>query len=391
MRGTTRATKRAHGACSSTIAVSVTCGVASSAACGVASGFAPRVLEWWRSHGRKNLPWQLKPTPYRVWVSEIMLQQTQVVTAIGYYLAFMQRFADVHALAAAEQEQVLEAWSGLGYYARARNLHHCAQQVVNEHDGEFPQTIDALVALRGVGRSTAGAILSLAYGQVQPILDGNVKRVLCRHAGIDGWPGKSAVQQALWALAQQRLPDAHGAAYTQAMMDLGATVCTARAASCERCPVASDCVARNEDRVAALPTAKPKRTMPQRTSTFIIAHDQAGAVLLERRPPSGIWGGLWCFPECTDLAQVEGRLQGLGLRAICAGKALPQVRHTFSHFHLTITPLLLDVQPVSNSVADDAALRWFYPQQADTAALAAPVARLLACLADHINQGKRQQ
>ena len=364
------------------VAMAVTASVAS---------FAPRVINWWRVHGRKNLPWQLNPTPYRVWVSEIMLQQTQVATAIGYYLAFMQRFADVRALAAAEQEQVLEAWSGLGYYARARNLHHCAQQLVNEHDGKFPQTLDALVALRGIGRSTAGAILSLSGGQVQPILDGNVKRVLCRHAGIDGWPGNGAVQRCLWTLAERRLPDTHGAAYTQALMDLGATVCTARAPACERCPIATDCVARNEDRVAALPTAKPKRTIAQRTVTFVMAHDRNGAVLLERRPPSGIWGGLWCFPECADVAQVDARLQSLGVRAICAGSTLPQVRHTFSHFQLTITPLLLNVRQTSNSVADDAALRWFYPHQADTAALAAPVARLLACLADHINQDKRRQ
>lgn len=345
--------------------------------------FAARVLEWWHAHGRKDLPWQHKPTPYRVWVSEIMLQQTQVNTVIGYYQAFMGRFANVQALAAAEQEQVLEAWSGLGYYARARNLHHCAQQVVDEHDGEFPQTLDALMALRGIGRSTAGAILSLGYGQVQPILDGNVKRVLCRHAGIDGWPGKSAVQRALWHLAEQRLPAAQGAAYTQAMMDLGATVCSARAPACEACPVAVDCVARNEDRISALPGAKPPRTSPERAVIFLIARDKDGAVLLERRPPSGIWGGLWCFPECADAAQADTQLQRLGVRALGAGSALPEVRHTFSHFRLHITPLLLEVRPIRNSIADDSAQRWFYPQQADTAALAAPVARLLASTADH--------
>jgi A/G-specific adenine glycosylase len=346
------------------------------------SGFAPRMLEWWQAHGRKDLPWQLDPTPYRVWVSEIMLQQTQVATAIGYYLAFMQRFTDVRALAAAEQEQVLEAWSGLGYYARARNLHHCAQQIVDEHGGEFPQSLAALIALRGIGRSTAGAILSLSYAQVQPILDGNVKRVLCRHAGIEGWPSKSSVQRALWALAEQRLPDSQGAAYTQAMMDLGATVCTARRPSCEHCPVASDCVARNEQRISTLPTAKPRRAIPQRTTIFIIARGQDGAVLLERRPPTGIWGGLWCFPECTDIAQTEAQLQRLGLRARGAGQALAPMRHTFSHFHLTITPLVLEVRQTRNAIADDARLRWFYPQQADTAALATPVARLLACQAE---------
>lgn len=334
-------------------------------------------------HGRKDLPWQQDPTPYRVWVSEIMLQQTQVTTAIDYYLAFMQRFADVQALAAADQEQVLEAWSGLGYYARARNLHHCAQQVVEVHDGEFPNTIDELVALRGIGRSTAGAILSLSRDQIQPILDGNVKRVLCRHAGIDGWPGKTAVQRQLWALAEQRLPDTQGAAYTQAMMDLGATVCTARAPACQSCPVSNDCVAREQGRIATLPTPKPKHVTPERAVTFVIARGQSGAVLLERRPPSGIWGGLWCFPECADSSHADEHLQRLGVRALAAGIALPGVRHTFSHFHLNITPLLLEVHETRNAVADDAKQRWFYPHQAASAALAAPVARLLASLSDH--------
>ncbi|MFT5449532.1 MAG: A/G-specific adenine glycosylase [Gammaproteobacteria bacterium] len=347
------------------------------------AAFAPRVLKWWHTHGRKDLPWQHDPMPYRVWVSEIMLQQTQVATAINYYRAFMQRFANVQALAAADQEQVLEAWSGLGYYARARNLHHCAQQVVDELGGEFPQTIDELIALRGIGRSTAGAILSLSHDQVHPILDGNVKRVLCRHAGIDGWPGKAAVQRQLWTLAEQRLPGTQGARYTQAMMDLGATVCTARAPACESCPVSDDCVARAQDLIGTLPTPKPKRVNPERAVTFVIARGQSGAVLLERRPPSGIWGGLWCFPECDDSSQADAQLQRLGIRAVAAGNSLPGVRHTFSHFHLNITPLLLEVHETRNAVADDAKQRWFFPHQATSAALAAPVARLLASLPDH--------
>ena len=340
------------------------------------------MIAWWQAHGRKNLPWQHDPTPYRVWVSEIMLQQTRVGTAIGYYLAFMERFSNVKALATAEQEHVLEAWSGLGYYARARNLHHCAQQIVDQHDGEFPRTIGALMALRGIGRSTAGAILSLSCDQVHPLLDGNVKRVLCRHAGIDGWPGKSTVQRALWALAEQRLPPSRGAAYTQAMMDLGATVCTARTPSCDACPLAGDCVARNDDRISTLPARKPKRTIPERAVTFVIARDHAGAVLLERRPPSGIWGGLWCFPECASASQADAQLQRIGVRALSAGSTLPAVRHTFSHFRLDITPLLLDVEQTPNAIADHSAQRWFHPHQAGSAALAAPVARLLASLAE---------
>jgi A/G-specific adenine glycosylase len=309
-----------------------------------------------------------------------MLQQTQVSTVIAYYLAFMQRFATVKALAAAEQEHVLEAWSGLGYYARARNLHQCAQHIVHQHNGRFPQTLDALVALPGIGRSTAGAILSLANDQVQPILDGNVKRVLCRHAGIEGWPGKSAVQRELWTLAEHRLPTSKGAAYSQAMMDLGATLCTARAPACERCPLSEDCIARKDDRIASLPASKPKRALPERTVTFIIARDQNGAILLERRPPSGIWGGLWCFPECEQPAQANTQLKRLGVRAINHGTELPRVRHTFSHFRLDITPLLLDIQAIRNTIADQSTLRWLHPEQASNAALAAPVARLLASL-----------
>jgi A/G-specific adenine glycosylase len=336
--------------------------------------FASRVLAWAREHGRRDLPWQRRPTPYRVWVSEIMLQQTQVATVIPYYRRFVTRFPHVRALAAAEPDEVLALWSGLGYYARARNLHAAAQRVVDEHGGRFPRTLEALLALPGIGRSTAGAILSLALDQRHAILDGNVKRVLARHAGVDGWPGAPAVSRALWAEAEARLPGAGCGAYTQAMMDLGASVCRARDPDCGRCPVAADCAARRDARVEELPARRPRRRVPERAATFLLLRDPAGALLLERRPPAGVWGGLWCFPECADAHALAPRLAAYGLRARRAATELAPVCHTFSHFRLRITPLLLEVAEASE-------LRWLHPDAAGSAPLAAPVARLVACVA----------
>ncbi len=343
--------------------------------------FAPRVVAWWYAHGRKDLPWQRRPTPYRVWLSEIMLQQTQVATVIPYYRRFTARFPGVRVLAAAESDAVLALWSGLGYYARARNLHRAAKEIVARHGGRFPRTLDTLTALPGIGRSTAGAILSLAMGQRHPILDGNVKRVLARHAGIEGWPGDTAVQRALWAVAEARLPDADVAAYTQAMMDLGATVCTAPSPDCGACPVREDCVARRVDRIGALPASRPRRALPEKTTHFLVARDAAGRLLLERRPPSGIWGGLWCFPECASPRSAQERLVAMGLRAQGPGMALAPVRHTFSHYRLAATPLLLDVRDRGSGIAEGAATRWIDPADPGDLGLAAPVARLVASLA----------
>jgi A/G-specific adenine glycosylase len=247
-----------------------------------------RLLTWYRLHGRKDLPWQHPAAPYPVWISEIMLQQTQVQAAIPYFEKFMARFPDVHALAAAPVDEVLHIWSGLGYYARARNLHRTAELVVADHGGELPRNIDALMALPGIGRSTAAAILALSFGDRHAILDGNVKRVLCRYHSIEGWPGGSGVAKRLWAIAEAQTPDNDLAAYTQALMDL-------RQPRCEDCPLNGDCLALAEGREAELPQRKPRKSTPLRHTVFVIVRDPRGRVLLERRPPAGIWGGLWSF------------------------------------------------------------------------------------------------
>jgi A/G-specific adenine glycosylase len=261
--------------------------------------FGRRVLEWFDAHGRKQLPWQEDPTPYRVWVSEIMLQQTQVATVIPYYQRFMARFPDIGTLAAAEPDEVLRFWAGLGYYARARHLHQTARILCDRYDGELPLDIATLQELPGIGRSTAGAILALASGQRQA--DSGRQRQAPAGAvrGDRGWPGQSRVLATLWDLAERYTPAERVADYTQAMMDLGATVCTPRRPRCEMCPLAEGCAARQQGRVAELPASKPRRDLPVRTTRMLLLRTMDGEVLLERRPPAGIWGGLWSFPECT--------------------------------------------------------------------------------------------
>ena len=261
----------------------------------MSTAFASRLLRWHRQHGRHDLPWQHPRRPYRVWLSEVMLQQTQVAAVIPYFQRFVARFPDLRSLAAADQDEVLSLWSGLGYYARARNLLRCAQLLLSEHGGEFPQDPRLLETLPGIGRSTANAIVAQSYGSRWPILDGNVKRVLARHAGVSGWPGRSEVSAQLWRIADQRTPQTDLANYTQAIMDLGASCCRLRNPGCERCPVAEDCVARMDGRIAELPTARPKRERPHRIQ-YLQIWTGNGEILLQRRPPSGIWGGLWCPP-----------------------------------------------------------------------------------------------
>ena len=349
--------------------------------------FAERVLAWGERRGRRDLPWQRRPTPYRVWVSEIMLQQTQVATVIPYFRRFVARFPSAASLAAADLDEVLALWSGLGYYARGRNLHRAARAVVSDHRGRVPRRLDALTALPGIGRSTAGAILSLACGQRHAILDGNVKRVLCRHAGVEGWPGDAAVQRELWALAEARLPSERCGEYTQAMMDLGATVCTARNPACGECPLAADCAARRAGTVDVLPAPRPKRALPERETAFLLLRDPDGELLLERRPPTGVWGGLWCFPECAR-ADADARLAALGVAGAAPAVALEPLVHTFSHFRLRVTPLLLEVgagtrgaQARHAVLRDAAATRWLAPRDAAAVGLAAPVSRLVASVA----------
>ena len=263
--------------------------------------FSERLLAWFDEHGRKTLPWQQDRTPYRVWVSEIMLQQTQVATVIPYYERFMARFPKVADLAQAPIDDVLSLWTGLGYYARARNLHKTACIVAEEYDGKFPDSVEGLESLPGIGRSTAGAILTLGHGRWAPILDGNVKRVLARYHAIEGWPGRSDVLAALWRASEAVTPRHRTADYTQGIMDLGATLCTKSKPECLFCPMTEDCQARISGTQATYPGKKPKKKIPTRDTHFIICVDSQGQVLLERRPPSGIWGGLWSFPEASNL------------------------------------------------------------------------------------------
>ena len=328
--------------------------------------FAARLLRWHARHGRHDLPWQHPRTPYRVWVAEIMLQQTQVATVIPYYARFLKRFPDVDALARTPLDDVLALWSGLGYYARGRNLHRAARQIVAEHGGEFPRDLESAVALPGIGRSTAGAILAQAFGARQPILEGNARRLFARHAGIAGWPGAPRVAQKLWRIAEQRLPKARLADYTQAVMDLGATVCTARAPCCVDCPVASDCVALARGQVGRLPGRKPRRERPQRIAQLLLIENARGELLLERRPERGIWGGLWCPPVVTGKAPAHaGRLIA----------KLPAIHHAFTHYDLELRPVRLRANGAPKTGSD-----WVKLAALPRYGLPAPVRKLLMSL-----------
>ena len=312
---------------------------------------AGRLIKWYARHGRKNLPWQRDPTPYRVWVSEIMLQQTQVSVVTGYYERFMARFPDLAALADAPLDDVLGLWTGLGYYSRARNLHRTAAVVRDRHGGAMPRGLDALVALPGIGRSTAGAILALSHGDRHPILDGNVKRVLCRYHGIGGWPGEGRIERALWGFAERHTPREDVAAYTQAIMDLGAALCVRSRPLCAMCPLEADCTARREGAQAKYPAPRPRRETPRRETAFLVLRDPDGALLLERRPPAGIWGGLWCFPECDPGADVEAVCRSrFGVRP-AATTALAPIAHGFTHFKLDVHPILVEVDGDDGSTA----------------------------------------
>jgi A/G-specific adenine glycosylase len=338
------------------------------------STFAETLIGWQRQHGRHDLPWQTDDA-YRVWLSEIMLQQTQVETVIPYYARFLERFPDLPSLAGAPVEDVLTLWSGLGYYARARNLHKCAQALMARHGGVFPPDPAQLAELPGIGRSTAAAISAFAYGTRAAILDGNVKRVLTRVFGIDGFPGTKAVENRLWELAESLLPERDVGVYTQAQMDLGATICTRSRPACARCPLAERCVALRDGRVAELPTPRPRKESPQRSGRFaaILAN---GAVLLERRPPSGIWGGLLSLPELpedADSAEWVACHYGLDVRQ---RTPLTPFRHVFTHFTLTLQPEALEVAPPAPTAAEDGRL-WQPLDRLADAALPTPIRKLL--------------
>lgn len=346
----------------------------------VTAEFAGNVLAWFDVHGRKHLPWQQDKSPYRVWVSEIMLQQTQVATVIPYYEKFMQRFPDLQALANAPEDDVLAHWSGLGYYARARNLHKCAKIALSEHDGQLPDDIDSLVELPGIGLSTAGAILSLSLGQSHPILDGNVKRVLARNHAVEGWPGSTAVLNRLWQISRQCTPLRRTADFNQAMMDLGATVCTRSRPLCEQCPLASSCTALATGDIALYPGKKPKKRIPLKSTYMLMLSNTAGDVLLQRRAPSGIWGGLWSLPELEAIADLPAWLNSAGLKASGEAHSAARFRHTFSHYRLDIDVQALNVE-VLDSVILESAERVWYNGGEFPGGVAAPVSRILNNLA----------
>ncbi|MFD2164827.1 A/G-specific adenine glycosylase [Thalassotalea euphylliae] len=338
--------------------------------------FSDNILAWYHEFGRKHLPWQQNKTPYRVWISEIMLQQTQVATVIPYYQRFMERFPTVQALADAPEDDVLHHWTGLGYYARARNLHKAAKALADTHNGDFPDDIDAVIELPGIGRSTAGAILSLSRERHHPILDGNVKRVLARFYMVEGHNGQSKYEKALWPITEALTPKKGVAQFNQAMMDIGATICTRSKPKCELCPVEENCMARLADEQANYPQKKPKKKIPEKATYFVIAK-QDNKVLLEKRPSSGIWGGLWSFFEITDKAEVDALLakHQLSKNVLTEGETF---RHTFSHFHLDITPLIVECKPSGKHiVAEQSDVQWLTIDSPSELGFAAPTVKLL--------------
>ena len=342
--------------------------------------FAERVVAWQRRHGRHDLPWQGTRDPYPVWLSEIMLQQTQVAAVIPYFQRFITRFPDVASLASAGQDDVLALWSGLGYYARARNLHRAARIVVERHGGVFPGQFEAIAALPGIGRSTAAAIAVFVSGARQPILDGNVKRVLARCFGIPGFPGEKKIEKRMWELAAGLLPERDVEAYTQGLMDLGAGICARRRPRCEACPLGDECAARRENRISELPSPRPRKPVPEKSTVMLIL-ERNGEVLLEKRPAPGVWGGLWSFPEVGDAREAAAFLHGRFGAAVKEDRAMPVIRHGFTHFTLTITPALLHVTRLEPRVQSPGHV-WLTVEDAIGAAVPAPVRAILRRLRD---------
>jgi len=340
--------------------------------------FRRRLLDWYDSHGRHDLPWQTDRNAYRVWISEIMLQQTQVTTVVPYFERFMRHFPDIQALAVAELDEVLHLWSGLGYYARARNLHKAARRVVEAHGGELPQAFEPLLALPGIGRSTAGAILALACDQRHAILDGNVKRVLCRFFAIRGWPGRRETEKRLWSLAGDLTPAQRVADYTQAIMDLGATLCRRGQPDCQRCPLKSECQAHALGIQTELPTSRPKKARPRRQTTMLLVVDPQQRVLLRRRDADGLWGGLWSLPELEPgddpAAWCDSQLGVVPMTS----RVLPSVSHGFTHFELEIQPVMVHVEATGGKgVMDGDGWLWYNRRSPSRVGLAAVVERLL--------------
>ncbi len=323
--------------------------------------FADKIIAWQKLYGRHDLPWQNTTDPYAIWVSEIMLQQTQVSAVIGYYTKFMRRFPTIAALAAATQEDILQSWSGLGYYSRARNLHNAAQKIVDEFSGSFPTQFDDILSLPGIGRSTAAAISTFAFNLPMPILDGNVKRVFARHFLIQGWPGMPNIEKEMWQIANRENPNEEAVAYTQGLMDLGATLCVRSRPRCDTCPVRASCQAHALQQTQTLPTPKPRKTLPERSTTMLL-YLYANEVMLQKRTNTGIWGGLWSFPESDNVPD--------------NAQMLPKLTHTFTHFKLNIQPVLIQ----TGKQASAPNTLWIGLDEAIHAAIPTPVRKILLSL-----------
>jgi A/G-specific adenine glycosylase len=348
--------------------------------------FARTLLQWFDKHGRKNLPWQKSINPYRVWVSEIMLQQTQVATVIPYYQKFIHRFSSIASLATASEDEILHYWTGLGYYSRARNLYKTAKIIHSQLHDKFPNTVEELQKLPGIGRSTAGAILAFTGKQATPILEGNVKRVLTRFYAIEGWPGKSEVQENLWKIAASNTPQVRTADYTQAIMDLGATICIRGNPLCHLCPLQKKCRAYLLGKQKAFPTKNPhKKILPVRKIQWMVLQNYDGAVLLEKRSAHGVWASLWCFPEApanNEEVTTWCLLRGLTIKQMQIWETF---RHTFSHFHLDITPIHITVNKRQHKIMESERLVWYKTQQEPIGGFASPVKKLLAELYEQKN------
>jgi A/G-specific adenine glycosylase len=335
--------------------------------------FSERLLAWFDQHGRKDLPWQSPRNAYRVWVSEIMLQQTQVSTVIPYFERFMQRFGTLQALALASSDEVMHYWAGLGYYARARNMHKAAMMLHEQGLSDLPDSREALEQLPGIGRSTAAAIVAQVWNQPEAILDGNVKRVLTRHAQIEGWTGQADVLKQLWQLAEEYTPKQRVADYTQAIMDLGATLCTRSKPKCTVCPLTDDCKGLAANKVSELPTPKKKKQLPVKQRRFLVLQNAQQQVLLQKRPPAGIWGGLWSLPELTEEQDVTEFCHAEFGLAVSSIQMLDVIKHSFSHYHLYMTPLLIQCQPVHDKIAEPHEIIWYHKDQSDALGLPAPI------------------
>lgn len=338
--------------------------------------FQKRMLTWFDQHGRKDLPWQHNKTPYRVWVSEIMLQQTQVTTVIPYFSKFMEHFPDIESLAKAKEDEVLHLWTGLGYYSRARNLHRAAKIIAQQ--GQFPNELSELEKLPGIGRSTAGAMLAIAFEKQATILDGNVKRVLTRLHGITEWPGTKKISDQLWIIAEKLTPAERTADYTQAIMDLGATICTRGKPNCSHCPLEKICIAHAQGIEAKLPQPKPRKSLPVRQTTLLILQNN-NQVLLQKRPPVGIWGGLWSLPE------ISGHVTIQEIKKFCSNqfeivemKLKDSFRHTFSHFHLDIIPAIVVIKKIKIKIMEDNQQIWYNLNKPAVVGLPAPIKKLLS-------------